>query len=156
MCQHVGPLQLGVHMGRCKPPWWCSGEMPLEALTISPIPGFQIAFSCIIWWPNLFLFFRTLFAFVRLAWWICLPTTTYLMATQKSKSCEHITNFFLNLMRMRFLADPKCKRWKIYFGPLVLAALKCYCGDNGHKMQTNLKALVSKNAATWRLRQTFG
>ena len=57
---------------------------------------------------------------------------------------------------MRFLADPKCKRWKIYFGPLVLAALKCYCGDNGHKMQTNLKALVSKNAATWRLRQTFG
>ena len=37
----------------------------------------------------------------------------------------------------------------IYFGPLVLAALKCYFGDNEHKMQTYFKTLVSKNAATW-------
>ena len=34
-------------------------------------------------------------------------------------------------------------------GPLVLAGLKCCCGDNGHKMQTFFKRLVSKNAATW-------
>ena len=44
----------------------------------------------------------------------------------------------------------------IYFGPLVLAALKCYFGDNEHKMQTYFKTLVSKNAATWRLHQTSG
>ena len=31
------------------------------------------------------------------------------MATQNGKSCEHITNFFLNLMCMRFLADPNAQ-----------------------------------------------
>ena len=36
----------------------------------------------------------------------------------------------------------KYENWKIYFGPLVLAALKCYFGDNGHKMQTSFKTLV--------------
>ena len=43
--------------------------MPVEALAISTITGFQIAFRCIIRWPNLFIF-RFLFACVRLAWWI--------------------------------------------------------------------------------------
>ena len=42
----------------------------------------------------------------------------------------------------------KFKKWKIYFWPLVLAAMKCYFGDNGHKMETSFKTLVSKNAAT--------
>ena len=50
----------------------------------------------------------------------------------------------------------KFKKWNIYFGALVLTALKClvlaaltcYFGDNGHKMQTSL---FSKNPATWRL-----
>ena len=42
----------------------------------------------------------------------------------------------------------KFEKWKIYFGPLVLAALKCYFGNNGHKRQTSFKTLVSKNAAT--------
>ena len=50
----------------------------------------------------------------------------------------------------------KFKTWKIHFGPLVLAALKCYCGDDGHNMQTSFKTFVSKNAATWRLHQTSG
>ena len=39
---------------------------------------------------------------------------------------------------------------------LVLATLKCCCGDNGHKMPTSFKTPVSKNAATWRLHQTSG
>ena len=42
----------------------------------------------------------------------------------------------------------KFKKCKIHFVPLVLAALKCYCGDNRHKMQTTFKTLVSKNAST--------
>ena len=50
----------------------------------------------------------------------------------------------------------KFEKWKIYFEQLVLAALNCYFGDNGHKMQTSFKTLVSKNAATWRLYQTSG
>ena len=36
----------------------------------------------------------------------------------------------------------KFKKCKIYFGPLVLAALKGYCGDNGYKMQTSFKTFV--------------
>ena len=50
----------------------------------------------------------------------------------------------------------KFEKWKIYFGPLVLTALKYYFGDNGHKMETSFKTLVSKNAATWRVYQTSG
>ena len=34
-------------------PCGVQGAMPLEALAISSIPGFQIAFPCIIRWPNL-------------------------------------------------------------------------------------------------------
>ena len=37
-----------------------------------------------------------------------------------------------------------------------LSAAKCYRGDNGHKMETFFKTLVSKNAATWRLHQISG
>ena len=44
------PLQLGVHMSHCK------GYAP-GSLDISPIPSFQIAFPCIIWWTHLFLFY---------------------------------------------------------------------------------------------------
>ena len=40
------------------------------------------------------------------------------------------------------------------FGPLILAALKCHCGDNRYKMP--FKTLVSENAATWRLHQISG
>ena len=36
-------------------------------------------------------------------------------------------------------------KWKIYFGPLVLVALKYYFGVRGHKMQTSFKTLVSKH-----------
>ena len=32
----------------------------------------------------------------------------------------------------------KFKKSKLYFGNLVLAALQCHCGDNGHKMPTSL------------------
>ena len=34
------------------------------------------------------------------------------------------------------------------------SALQCYCGDGRYKIQTSIKILVSKNAATWRLHQT--
>ena len=54
----------------------------------------------------------------------------------------------------KYFLSRKFKKCKIYFGPLVLAALKCYFGDNGHSMQTCFKTLVSKNAATWRLHET--
>ena len=37
------------------------------------------------------------------------------------------------------------KAGKICFGPLVLAALKCYCGNNKHKMDNTDS--VSKNTA---------
>ena len=35
---------------------------------------------------------------------------------------------------------------EIFFGPLLLGPLWCYCGDNGDKMLTSFKTLVSKNA----------
>ena len=35
------------------------------------------------------------------------------MATENRKSCEYLTNLFLNLMRMRFLADPKTAEVKL-------------------------------------------
>ena len=50
-------LQLGVHMGHCKPPLWSPGAMSLEPLAILPIPHFQIIFPCINLWPNLSLFY---------------------------------------------------------------------------------------------------
>ena len=46
---------LALHMVCCKPTFG-PGAVPLEDLAISPIPGFQIALPCIIWWPNLFIF----------------------------------------------------------------------------------------------------
>ena len=68
----------------------------------------------------------------------------------KMKECKRssINKYFFrgNLRSGRFLLD-------LY---LVLAALKCYFGDNGHKMQISFKTLVSKNAATWRLHETSG
>ena len=51
-------LHLGVHMRRCKPPLWGPGAMPLEALTIPPISGFQIAFPCMIQWQGGQWFFK--------------------------------------------------------------------------------------------------
>ena len=33
----------------------------------------------------------------------------------------------------KFFFSRKFKTSKIHFGPLVLAASKCYCEDNGHK-----------------------
>ena len=33
----------------------------------------------------------------------------------------------------KYFFSRKFKTWKIHFGPLVSAASKCYCGDNGHK-----------------------
>ena len=47
----------------------------------------------------------------------------------------------------KYFFSIKFKKWKIYFGPLVLAALKCYFGDNGNKMQNSFKTLILKNAA---------
>ena len=35
------------------------------------------------------------------------------MATQNGESCEHITIFFMNLMRMHFLADPTAAEVKL-------------------------------------------
>ena len=35
------------------------------------------------------------------------------MATENGMSCEHITNFFLNLMCMRFLADTNAAEVKL-------------------------------------------
>ena len=35
------------------------------------------------------------------------------MATKNGKSCEHITNFFLNLIHMHFLADPNAAEVKL-------------------------------------------
>ena len=46
----------GGSYGRCKPTLWSPGAIPLETLGISPIPGFQIAFLCIIRRPNFFPF----------------------------------------------------------------------------------------------------
>ena len=48
----------------------------------------------------------------------------------------------------KYVFSRKFKKCKIHFVPLVLAALKCYCGDNRHKMQITFKTLVSKNAST--------
>ena len=48
-CISTLTLAAGVHMGCCKPPLWGPGAMSLEALAISQISGFQIAFPCIIW-----------------------------------------------------------------------------------------------------------
>ena len=45
LCQHVGPCTWGLIWGAVNPP-----------LAFSLIPGFQIAFPCIIRWPNLFIF----------------------------------------------------------------------------------------------------
>ena len=42
--------------GAVNPACGVQGKMSLEGLVISPIPSFQIAFPCIIWWPNPFLF----------------------------------------------------------------------------------------------------
>ena len=42
------PWQLEVHMECCRPHFWGSRAMSLEALVISPVPGFQIASPCII------------------------------------------------------------------------------------------------------------
>ena len=53
--QHVGPSQVGFHMGWSNLPLWGPGAMPLEALALSLITDFQTAFPCI-WWPNLFLY----------------------------------------------------------------------------------------------------
>ena len=40
------------------------------------------------------------------------------------------------------------------FGPLVLGAMSCNCGDNRHKLQTSFKLFVSKKAVTWWFDQT--
>ena len=48
------------------------------------------------------------------------------------------------------------KKQKLRCGPLALAALQFYCVDNGYKMQTSFKTLVSKNTATWQFHQTSG
>ena len=40
------------------------------------------------------------------------------MATQNGKSCEHITNAFLNLMDMRFFVDPNAAEVKLIKGAL--------------------------------------
>ena len=47
---------LGIWGAVGSPPCGVEGAMPLEALGISSIPGFQIAFPCIVRWPNLFHF----------------------------------------------------------------------------------------------------
>ena len=52
------------------------------------------------------------------------------------------------MLSTNFFFSKKFKKCKIHFGSLVLAALKCYCGDNGHKMQATFKTLVSKNPST--------
>ena len=44
-------------MGRYKPSLWGPRVLPLEALAISSIPDFQIAFPCTIRWPNYFRFY---------------------------------------------------------------------------------------------------
>ena len=38
----------------------------------------------------------------------------------------------------------------ILVGPLVLAELQCYYGNNKDKIQTSFKTLFSKKARTWR------
>ena len=49
----------------------------------------------------------------------------------------------------------KFTKWNHYFGPLVLAALQCCCGDKRNKMRSSFKTLVSSNAATWPLHQSI-
>ena len=48
MCISMLALAAGGSRGCDKAPLWSSGAKSLEALTISAIPGFQIAFPCII------------------------------------------------------------------------------------------------------------
>ena len=47
-CVSTLALAAGVHMGRCNSSFGGPGEMSLEALAISLIPGFQIVFPCIV------------------------------------------------------------------------------------------------------------
>ena len=56
----------------------------------------------------------------------------------------------------KYFFSRKFEKWKIYFGPLGLTALKRYFRDNRHKMQTSFKILVSKNAVTWRIYENSG
>ena len=51
----LAPCSWGFIWGAVNPPFWGSRAMSLEALAIPPIPGFQIVFPGIIWWPNIFL-----------------------------------------------------------------------------------------------------
>ena len=75
--------------------------------------------------------------------------------TNKSVDILKIKECKRNVIK-KFFFSRKFEKWKIYLGPLVLAVLKCYFGDNGHKMQTTFKTLVSKNAAKWRLYKHLG
>ena len=68
--------------------------------------------------PILVLFLSVL----DLEWWLCLPSITHLMATQKGKSCEHITIFFLSLMHVCFLADTNAAEVKLF--SLIALSLK--------------------------------
>ena len=86
-CVRTLAIAAGIHMGCYKYPLWGPGTVPLESLAVSPIPGLQIAFPFVILWPNLF--FRSLFACVRLAGWLCLLTTIWTYRKVFSKPHAH-------------------------------------------------------------------
>ena len=49
VCQHLAHCNWGFIWDAVSPPCWLGpGAMPLEALAISPTPGFQIVFPCMI------------------------------------------------------------------------------------------------------------
>ena len=61
-CFRTGHSNWGFILGAVvSPPREVQGAVPHEAFAISLIPGFQVAFPCIIRWPNLFHFFVSFF-----------------------------------------------------------------------------------------------
>ena len=50
----------------------------------------------------------------------------------------------------------KFKKLRLCYGPLILAGLSCYCGDNGYKMWNSFETLFSKNTAKCLFYQNSG
>ena len=87
-------------------PCGVKGQCPWKLwLSQALIPGFLIAFPCIIWWPNLSIF-RYIFACIRLAWWLHLPTIN---TKWQHKMAIHvnISRSFLKLHGHAFSCRPK-------------------------------------------------
>ena len=99
------PLQLGAHIGRCKPPLWSPRAMSWKPLAIVSIPGFQIAFPCIIQWSNLLLF-QVSFCLRQACMVTSSPHYHTLNGNTKWLLMWAYTIFFLNLLPTQTLLKP--------------------------------------------------